>query len=94
MQPHIQRVVEEKTELDIKAKALNSFINGNQTFETLDAEEQDRLVAQNGAMLRYSEILGERLAAVGVCPACYEDGMDTLDGVYGCANCGHVPGAE
>ncbi len=63
MLPHQQRVVDEKNELDIKAKALSNFIGLNPTFETLDADEQERLKEQNDVMWQYSEILGKRIAA-------------------------------
>lgn len=61
--PHQQRVIDEKTELDIKAKALSNFIGSNATFETLDPAEQERLKEQNDIMWQYSEILGARIAA-------------------------------
>ncbi len=63
MQPHQQRVVDEKTELDKKAKALSEFIGNNPIFETLDPAEQERLKEQNDVMWQYSEILGARIAA-------------------------------
>jgi hypothetical protein len=63
MQPHQQRVVDEKTELDTKAKALSEFIGNNPVFLTLDAAEQERLKEQNDVMWQYSEILGARIAA-------------------------------
>jgi hypothetical protein len=63
MQPHQQRVVDEKTELDTKAKALSEFIGNNPIFLTLDAAEQERLKEQNDVMWQYSEILGARIAA-------------------------------
>lgn len=63
MQPHQQRVVDEKTELDTKAKALSEFIGNNPIFETLDPAEQERLKVQNDVMWQYSEILGARIAA-------------------------------
>ena len=63
MQPHQQRVVDEKTELDKKAKALSEFIGNGAIFLTLDAAEQDRLKEQNDVMWQYSEILGARIAA-------------------------------
>ena len=47
MQPHQQRVVDEKTELDKKAKALSEFIGNNPIFETLEPAEQERLKEQN-----------------------------------------------
>lgn len=63
MQPHQQRVVDEKTELDTKAKALSEFIGNSPIFETLDPAEQERLKEQNDVMWQYSEILGARIAA-------------------------------
>lgn len=63
MQPHQQRVVDEKTELDMKATALSQFIGHSPVFETLDTAEQERLKQQNDVMWQYSEILGERIAA-------------------------------
>lgn len=61
--PHQQRVVDEKSDLDTKANALSNFIGTNPVFETLDAEEQERLKAQNDLMWQYSEVLGSRIAA-------------------------------
>lgn len=63
MQPHQQRVVDEKTELDTKANALSNFIGTSPIFDTLDAAEQERLKQQNDVMWQYSEILGARIAA-------------------------------
>ena len=63
MLPHQQRVVDEKTELDIKAKALSNFIGNNPVFADVDAEEQERLKEQCEIMWQYSEILGQRIAA-------------------------------
>jgi len=62
-QPHQQRVVDEKTELDKKAHALSQFIGLSPIFGTLDADEQERLKEQNDVMWQYSEILGARIAA-------------------------------
>lgn len=39
MQPHQQRVVDEKIELDKKATALSDFIGNSPIFETLDPAE-------------------------------------------------------
>lgn len=63
MQPHQQRVVDEKTELDKKATALSQFIGNSDIFPTLDAAEQARLREQNEVMWQYSEILGARIGA-------------------------------
>lgn len=63
MQPHQQRVVDEKTELDAKAKALSDFIGNSDIFPTLGAAEQERLKEQNDVMWQYSEILRQRIEA-------------------------------
>jgi hypothetical protein len=63
LQPHQQRVVDEKTELDKKASALSDFIGTNPIFDTLDTAEQERLREQNDVMWQYSEILGARISA-------------------------------
>ena len=62
-QPFQQRVVDEKTELDTKAKALSEFIGLSAMFLKLDAAEQERLREQCEVMWVYSEILGKRIAA-------------------------------
>lgn len=63
MQPHQQRVENEKTELDAKARALSEFIGSSDIFTTLDAAEQERMKEQCEIMWQYSEILGQRIAA-------------------------------
>jgi hypothetical protein len=63
MQPHQQRVVDEKAELDAKAEKLSDFIGNSDIFPTLDTAEQERLKEQNDVMWQYSEILGARIAA-------------------------------
>jgi len=63
MQPYQQRVVDEKAELDIKAKALSEFIGNNAAFLKIDLEEQERMKEQCEIMWQYSEILGQRIAA-------------------------------
>lgn len=60
--PHQQRVVDEKSELDEKAKKLSDFIGNNPIFDSIDPDEQERLKVQNDIMWIYSEILGERIA--------------------------------
>jgi hypothetical protein len=61
MQPHQQRVVEEKEALDVKIDALCAFIDENPIYQKLDIGEQGRLYAQVYAMRLYSEILQERI---------------------------------
>ncbi len=62
MQPHQERVVTEKKELDEKLEKLKTFLNGK-TFQTLPEDEQSRLRIQSNLMRQYSDILGERIAA-------------------------------
>ncbi len=63
LQPHQRRVVQEKDDLDKRAVALSIFIGLNQTFDTLDPEEQERMKVQNDLMWQLSEVLGARIAA-------------------------------
>lgn len=63
MQRHQQRVVDEKRELDLKAKALSVFIAASPVFETLDPDEKERLHEQSHVMQQYSDILADRIAA-------------------------------
>ncbi len=63
MQPHQQRVVDEKTELDDKMVKLFAFVNTNPVFDSLPKDEQIRLKCQLNIMGFYSEILKARIAA-------------------------------
>lgn len=62
MQPHQERVVTEKKELDEKREKLTAF-TFTDTFKALPKEEQERLNRQHGIMEQYSNVLGERIAA-------------------------------
>lgn len=66
MAPHQQRVVDEKRELDEKAKKLSDFIGSNSMFTEIDPAEQERMTKQCEIMWEYSEILGKRIAAFPV----------------------------
>ena len=61
LQPHQQRVVDEKAELDEKLGKLHDFIQKNPIFKTLPEDEQKRLQRQDLVMAEYSQILGERI---------------------------------
>lgn len=61
MQPHQERVVKEKEELDEKREKLTGFIGGK-IYRELNAAEQSRLNRQLEAMTLYSNILGERIS--------------------------------
>lgn len=79
MQPHQQRVIDEKTALDTKLESLRGFFT-NAIFITLPSEEKERLCRQENAMADYSEILGERIAAFPKDPidamAAQQEGID------------------
>ena len=62
MQPHQQRVVDEKTELDARLVNLNKFFS-TEIFSKLPEDEATRLSKQASTMADYSNILGERIAA-------------------------------
>lgn len=62
LQPHQQRVVDEKTELDAKLTKLSAFMDG-QIFKALPEEERNRLIRQKEYMCDYSDVLAERIAA-------------------------------
>jgi len=61
--PHQQRVINEKMELDSKARNLSAFIGENPIFDTLTPEEQERMKVQNNLMWQYSAVLSHRIAA-------------------------------
>ncbi len=62
MQPHQQRVVDEKEELDLKLVKLSVFL-GTKMFSELPIEEKRRLRHQEEVMQEYSKILSEHIAA-------------------------------
>lgn len=62
LQPHQQRVVEERTELEEKMGKLQAFITGNK-FEFVPDDEQGRLVLQHHIMNAYALVLEQRIAA-------------------------------
>ena len=61
MQSYQKRVITEKAELDIKAKALSNFIGNSDIFPTLNPVEQELMKEQCETMWEYSEILGKRI---------------------------------
>ena len=63
LQPHQQRVVDEKNELDDRATKLSDFIGLNPLFDNLDPAEQERMKVQNDLMWQLSEVLGARINA-------------------------------
>ena len=64
LQPHQQRVVDEKTELDEKIEKLLAFISSeNKIYMGLKQGEKNRLSRQLRIMYEYSETLLERIEA-------------------------------
>ena len=61
LQPHQQRVVDERHELMFKVDKLKAFLGG-EIFKTLPADEQQRLSRQAEVMTEYDSILKERIA--------------------------------
>ena len=64
MEPHWQRVLDEKAALDEKTGKLRAFLAGVLPVSVSPMERQ-RLEEQLGHMEQYSNILGERLFAAG-----------------------------
>lgn len=62
LQPHQQRVVDEKTELDERLTKLIAFFDSS-IFAGLPTDEQGRMKRQADHMTNYSVVLGERIAA-------------------------------
>jgi hypothetical protein len=60
MKPFIQRIVDEKTELDERAGKLGDFVK-SEKFHSLNSEMQSLMVEQYDVMKGYSVILGKRL---------------------------------
>ena len=65
MQPHQERVVVEKKELDEKLEKLLVFIDAGKgpVYAKLVTEERERLTTQARIMREYSDVLADRIAA-------------------------------
>lgn len=65
LEPHQQRVVEEKAQNDERLSKLNDFIENNPVFlsKVLIDAERLRLIRQRDLMTQLSQVLGERIAA-------------------------------
>ena len=60
LQPHEQRVVDERTELIEKITKLHAFFR-TQIFENLQEEDQNLLEEQVQLMMNYSDVLLKRI---------------------------------
>jgi len=58
---HIDRMLDERSELVIKVNALQAFIAGNPIFNELPVIEQDRMVTQRYIMHLYIDLLTQRI---------------------------------
>jgi hypothetical protein len=61
--PHQERMVTELAELTEKVSKLGYFLFGP-TFNSLDLEEQRRMLKQYAYMKLYLEVLNERVKAI------------------------------
>ncbi len=68
MQPHEQRIVDEKTALDEKIEKLETFIIGDK-FRFLSGRNQELLGQQLKVMAEYSDILDDRIQLFVESPA-------------------------
>ena len=66
MEPHQQRVVDEKAALDDKLEKLLAFIDAGKgaIFSKLVTDEKERLTTQARIMKEYSDVLADRIAAI------------------------------
>ena len=62
MQPHQQRIVEERNELATKLGNLQEFTQTNQKFTTLPHIDKELLKAQEALMMAYLKVLNRRIA--------------------------------
>ena len=60
LQPHEQRVVDERTDLIEKITKLHAFFK-TEIFENLQEEDQKLLEEQSQLMMNYSDILLKRI---------------------------------
>lgn len=61
MQPHVQRMVTERTELAAKCDALLAFLSGD-VFKSLPKEKKDLMHEQYAAMREYLDVLDKRIS--------------------------------
>lgn len=62
MEPHQQRVIEEKSQLDERNAKLEAFITNSTIFVSLTSNEQALLTRQLDCAKELSNIRGERIA--------------------------------
>jgi hypothetical protein len=57
----LYRLVREREELEIKAKALSEFIGESEIYARMSPEEQDLMLKQNELMWQYFEVVVKRI---------------------------------
>ena len=62
LQPHQQRVVAERAELEDKLGKLEAFLTGER-FDAVPDDEKGRLLLQHVLMESYARVLKQRIAA-------------------------------
>lgn len=62
MEPHQERVVQEREQLVDRINKLNAFLH-SETFAKLDEAERERLSEQSVYMEQYAGVLGRRIEA-------------------------------
>ena len=62
---YVDRMIEERNELETKITALNNFIRENDTFSYAEKDEQMRMIQQLGFMTSYHNILEFRILNAG-----------------------------
>jgi hypothetical protein len=63
LQPHQQRVVEERSDLAQRLERLRAFLRSDTCAQLVHEDERGRLVRQSVYMASYLQVLDERIAA-------------------------------
>lgn len=63
LQPHQQRVIEERSDLAQRLERLRAFIRSEACAQLVNEDERGRLVRQTVYMGCYLQVLDERIAA-------------------------------
>lgn len=62
LQPHQERVIDERNGVQIKIDRLGAFLR-SESVNILPADEQERMKRQLNVMGQYRDVLNERIAA-------------------------------
>lgn len=61
LQPHEERVVQERNELNEKLEKLSHFMDKTAVYIDLPKRDKELLIAQENIMVQYQQILNERI---------------------------------